>query len=82
MFFFRISRDRPTVIIFFNKVYTFKKNARTKSALVGRIQVARVKCVAERIMLITCPRTRRPIEGRAHSPDTSPHTRRPTGEEN
>ena len=56
--------------------------ARTKYALMGRIQVARVKCVAERIMLITCPHTRRPTEGRARSPNTSPHTRRPTGEEN
>ena len=56
--------------------------ARTKSALWGRIQVARVKCVAERIMLITCPHTRRPTEGHARSPNTSPHTRRHTGEEN
>ena len=56
--------------------------ARTKSALVGSVQVARVKCVAERIMLITRPHTRRPTEGHARTPNTSPHTRRPTGEEN
>ena len=56
--------------------------ARTRSALVGRIQIARVECVAERFMLITCPHTRRPTEGHARSPNTSPHTRRPTSEEN
>ena len=32
--------------------------ARTKSSLMGRIQVARVKTIAERIMRITMPHTR------------------------
>ena len=41
--------------------------ARAKAAFTSRIQVARVKCVAERIMLITRTRTARgrPTGGRA-----------------
>ena len=46
--------------------------ARTKYALMGRIQVARVKCVAERITLITCPHTRRPTEGARPQPEHQP----------
>jgi len=41
----------PASIKFHQSVFS-----RTKSSLMGRIQVARVKCVAERIMHITRPR--------------------------
>ena len=40
----------PASIKFHQSVFS-----RTKSLLMGRIQVARVKCVAERIMLVTRP---------------------------
>ena len=45
--------------------------SRTKSSLMGRIQVARVKCVAERIMHITRPHNQRP------RPAPSPASARP-----
>jgi hypothetical protein len=56
--------------------------ARAKTAFVSRIQVARVKCVAERIMLITRTAHGRPIGGRARTPYVTMHTRRLTAEEN
>jgi len=51
------NNTNPTAAKFHKTVFS-----RTKFSLMGRIQVARVKCVAERIMLITCPHPRRPIE--------------------
>jgi hypothetical protein len=49
------NNTNPTAAKFHKTVFS-----RTKFSLMGRIQVARVKCVAERIMLITCPQPRRP----------------------
>ena len=43
----------PASIKFHQSVFS-----RTKSLLMGRIQVARVKCVAERIMHVTRPSSR------------------------
>jgi hypothetical protein len=53
----RDNNTNPTAAKFHQTVFS-----RTKFSLMGRIQVARVMCVEERIMLITRPHTSRPIE--------------------
>ena len=58
--------------------------ARAKAAFTSRIQVARVKCVGERIMYITRTRTAhgRPTGGRVRTTSDSTRTRLLTAEEN